>query len=184
MPVLTLEAALAELPPLVRPLKPLTPSFLDPREWRPSGTRPPAGWDALRARIIARDGGCVYCGQGESSERRSRLEVNHLNGHRDNRPEALETVCVLCHRVLHAGRSAAIYGSLVLFRRAGCDQNNLIRLCWWLRTTRRLADRPLMELLGLHEQAQFRMDRPYLSTLYGYVPERYWLLERRPVSYS
>ena len=60
-------------------------------------------------------------------ERHYRLEVNHLNGFRDNRPEALETVCVLCHRVLHAGRSGAMFGSLVLFRRCSVDQHTLIR---------------------------------------------------------
>jgi hypothetical protein len=91
---------------------------------------------------------------------------------------------VLCHRVLHAGRSAAIYGSLVLFRQAACDQNTLIRLCWWLRDNYKLADRPLMALLGLRDQAPFRMDRQYLSGLYGYVPERYWLLERRAEAYD
>ena len=109
---------------------------------------------------------------------RSRLEVNHLNGYRDNRLEALETVCVLCHRVLHAGRSAAVHGSLVLFKRAAVDQNTLIRLSWHLRDSARMPDRPLMELLGLAEPAPFRMDRAYLAGLVGYVVERYWLLER------
>jgi len=85
---------------------------------------------------------------------------------------------VLCHRVLHAGRSAAVFGSLALFRRAAVDQNTIIRLSWRLRETHRLPDRPLMALLGLEEPAPFRMDRPYLATLRGYVPERYWLLER------
>lgn len=177
MPI-TLDWALGALPPPARALKPIAPSFLDPREWRPRGTRPPAGWAALRARVLARDGGCVYCGHGEGPGARSRLEVNHLNGYRDNRPEALETVCVLCHRLLHAGRSAAVYGSLVLFRRAACDQNTLIRLCWWLREEHRVPDRPLMALLGLEQQAPFRMDREYLASLYGYVVEKYWLLER------
>lgn len=179
-PLPSLDSALAELGPSARPLKPLQPSYLDPRDWRPAGAHPPAGWPALRARVLERDGtACVYCGQGESADRRARLEVNHLNGYRDNRFEMLETVCVLCHRVLHGGRSAAIYGSLVLFRHALCDQNTLIRLCWFLRTTRNLPDRPLMELLGLREQAPFRMDRDYLARLRGYVVERFWLLERR-----
>jgi hypothetical protein len=176
---ITLEAALAELGAPAQPLKTLVPSFLDPREWRPSGTRPPVGWTALRARVIARDGGCVYCGQTDSPDRRARLEVNHLNGYRDNRFETLETVCVLCHRVLHGGRSAAIYGSLVLFREAACDQNTLIRLSWLLRNRYHLPDRSLMQLLALRDQAPFRMDRDYLATLRGYVVERFWLLERR-----
>ncbi len=176
---LTLADALAELPSPRRPLKPLAPSFLDPGDWRPSGTRPSAGWERLRAEILARDGGCVYCGHVAPPGSRAPLEVNHLNGYRDNRPEMLETVCVLCHRVLHAGRSAAIHGSLLLFRAAGVDQNTIIRLSWHLRQTRRMPDRPLISLLGLADPAPFRMDRAYLATLYGYVVERYWLLERR-----
>jgi hypothetical protein len=175
----TLESVLAELEPPPWPLKPLRPSYLDPRDWRPAVARDPAGWASLRARVIARDGGCVYCGRRQSTDRRARLEVNHLNGYRDNRLEALETVCVLCHRVLHGGRSSAIYGSLLLFRQAACDQNTLIRVCWWLRERQHLPDRPLMEILGLKDQAPFRMDRAYLATLYGYVVERFWLLERR-----
>jgi hypothetical protein len=175
---MTIDEALASLPEPARPLKPLAPGFLDPRDWRPSGTKQPPGWDRLRGEVLARDEGCVYCGYGDPMGR-SRLEVNHLNGYRDNRLEALETVCVLCHRVVHAGRSAAVYGSLLLFKRASVDQNTLIRLCWHLRDTVKMPDRPLMDLLGLAEPAPFRMDRAYLAGLLGYVVERYWLLERR-----
>jgi len=174
-----LESALGELEPPKRPLKTLKPSYLDPRDWRPRAARAPAGWQALRAQVLRRDGFCVYCGQGEGGNMHSRLEVNHLNGYRDNRLEALETVCVLCHRVLHGGRSAAIYGSLLLFREADCDQNTLVRLCWWLRTRHQMRDRDLMSLLGLREQVPFRMDRAYLAGLMGYVVERFWLLEGR-----
>ncbi len=119
----------------------------------------------------------MYCGQGEGADRHARLEVNHLNGYRDNRLEALETVCVLCHRVLHGGRSAAVYGSLLLYQEAGCDQNTLIRLCWMLRTRHHKRDRELMSLLGLKDKVPFRMDRAYLAGLSGYVVERFWLLE-------
>lgn len=174
---LTLGAVLAELPTLDRPLKPLVPSFLDPELWRgaQNSIAPRSvAWAALRKTTIARDGGCVYCQHATPRH----LEVNHLHGHADNRPESLETVCVLCHRVLHAGRSAAIFGSLLLFQQAACDQNTIIRLSWHMRTVHHLRDRPLMALLGLADPLPFRMDRPYLARLTGYVVERYWLLER------
>ncbi len=174
-----LEAAIAELAPPPRPLKKLRPSYLDPGEWRPRGARAPSGWQNLRAQVLGRDAWCVYCGQGKGAGRHAVLEVNHLNGYRDSRLEALETVCVLCHRVLHGGRSAAVYGSLLLFREADCDQNTLIRLCWLLRTKRHVRDRDLMGLLGLRDQVPFRMDRTYLAGLTGYVVERFWLLEGR-----
>jgi len=174
-----LAEALAALPPVTKPLKLLTPSFLDPTEWRPGrATRQPVGWARLRLQVLQRDVGCVYCGHRGSEGSRDRLEVNHLQGFRDNRIDALETVCVLCHRVLHAGRSAAIYGSLLLFQRAAVDQNTIIRLSHYLRQTMRMPDRPLMALLGLAEPMPFRMDRDYLAGLKGYVVERYWLLEQ------
>ena len=133
----SLADALSELPNPAKKLKSLSPSYLDPSEWRPGGRlarqAEPPGWRGIRAAVLERDGCCVYCAHEPGKGVRDRLEVNHLNGFRDNRPEALETVCVLCHRVLHAGRSAAIHGSLLLYRRAAVDQNTVIRLCWHLR---------------------------------------------------
>jgi len=180
----TLDEALAALPPPSRPLKRLVPSFIPPSLWRSAAGRAllsgPA-WRRTRARILARDGArCVYC--DHVAERG--LEVNHISGNsRDDRDENLETVCALCHRVLHAGRSAAIYGSLLLFARAAVDQNTIQRLCWHFREgpahgPGRLPDRPLMALLGLADPRPFRMDEAYLAGLSGYVVERYRLLER------
>ncbi len=181
--VLTLDEALAALPEPTRPLKPLAPGYIEPSLWRSPRDRAAlssAGWRRTRARILARDGErCVYCDHAGQREERG-LEVNHISGNsRDDRDENLETVCPLCHRVLHAGRSAAIHGSLLLFARAAVDQNTLQRLCWHFRTgPLRLPDRILMDLLGLAEQRHFRMDRPYLAGLRGYVVQRYALLER------
>ena len=62
---MTLDEALASLPAPARPLKPLAPSFLDPRDWRPSGTKQAPGWDRLRAEVLTRDAGCVYCGYSD-----------------------------------------------------------------------------------------------------------------------
>lgn len=177
---MTLEDALVALPEPRLPARALAPSFLDPAEWRPGARRTePRGWQRLRAQVIERDGGCVYCGHQATGRARDVFEVNHRNGYRDNHLEALETVCVLCHRILHAGRSAAIYGTLLLYSRAAVDQTTLVRLSWWLRQEKQLPDRPLMALLDLQEPMPFRMDRPYLATLTGYVVEQYWLLERR-----
>ena len=177
---LSLDDALRELPPPSRPLKPLAPGFIDPGLWRTPHDRAAlasAAWRRTRARILERDGyHCVYCDHADMRG----LEVNHISGNsRDDRDENLEAVCALCHRLLHAGLSAAIHGSLLLFAHAAVDQNTIQRLCWHFRTgPLRLPDRPLMELLALSEQRPFRMDRPYLAALRGYVVQRYGLLER------
>ncbi len=169
------------MPELTKPLKPLAPAFIPPGLWRSSADRAllsSAEWRRTRASILERDGyRCVYC---DHCQERG-LEVNHISGNsRDGREHNLETVCALCHRVLHAGRSAAICGSLLLFEQANVDQNTLQRLCWQFRGGPvRLPDRPLMSLLGLAEPRPFRMDADYLAGLRGYVVERYYLLERR-----
>ncbi len=176
----TLDDALAALPEPTRPLKPLAPSFIPPVLWRSASGRAllsSASWKRTRLRILERDGyRCVYC----DHEAERGLEVNHISGNsRDDRDENLETVCALCHRVLHAGRSAAVYGSLLLFAQAAVDQNTIQRLCWHFRQgPARLPDRPLMTLLGLADPRPFSMDEPYLAGLRGYVVERYRLLER------
>lgn len=175
-----LEEALTALPAPSRTLKPLAPSYIEPGLWRSPRERAllsSAAWRHARAAILERDGQrCVYCDYAGARD----LEVNHISGNsRDDRAENLETVCVLCHRVLHAGRSAAVHGSLLLFARAAVDQNTLQRLCWQFRAgPTRLPDRLLMDLLGLSEPRSFRMDRAYLAGLRGYVVERYRLLER------
>ncbi len=182
----TLAEALANLPPPSRALKPLTPSFIDPSLWRSSADRGALGsaaWRRTRFTILERDGErCVYCDHHEPGGRG--LEVNHISGaSRDDRPENLETVCPLCHRVLHAGRSAAVFGSLLLFASAAVDQTTIQRLCWLFRRgSTRLPDRPLMALLGLDGPKPFSMDQDYLNGLRGYVVERYGLLERGPTA--
>lgn len=181
-----LAEALAQLAPPSRPLKPLAPSFIDPSLWRSSADRGALGsaaWRRTRLAILERDGErCVYCDHHAAGGRG--LEVNHISGNsRDDRPENLETVCPLCHRVLHAGRSAAVFGSLLLFASAAVDQTTIQRLCWHFRRgPRRLPDRPLMALLGLDGPKPFHMDRDCLADLHGYVVERYGLLERGPMS--
>jgi hypothetical protein len=158
-------------------VKPLRLNYLQPRDWRSPRDRAflsSATWKALRRQVLDRDGyACVYCGHSQARG----MEVNHIYGHHDQSLTNLETVCPLCHRVLHAGLFAAIYGSLLIFARAGCDQNEIIRRTWRAREEEKLPDRLLMERLGLADPKPFRMDREYLAPLYGYVIERYRLLE-------
>jgi hypothetical protein len=158
-------------------MKPLRLNYLQPRDWRSPRDRAflsSAAWKSLRLQILERDGyACVYCGHSQPHG----MEVNHIEGHHDQSPANLETVCPLCHRVLHAGLFAAVYGSLLIFERAACDQNEIMRRTWQAREQEKLPDRLLMERLGLAQPRPFRMDRDYLANLYGYVIERYRLLE-------
>ncbi len=162
-------------------MKILRLNYLQPRDWRSPRDRPflrSTAWRQLRLQVLERDGyACVYCRHGQPKG----IEVNHIAGHHDQSLANLETVCPLCHRVLHAGLFAAIHGSLLIFARATCDQNEIIRRSWQARLEERLPDRPLMQRLGLAEPKPFRMDRDYLAGLFGYVVERYALLERRQV---
>jgi hypothetical protein len=157
-------------------MKVLRLNYLDPDDWRSRGDRAflsSATWRNLRRQVLQRDDHtCVYCGHRDLRG----MEVNHITGHRDQGLDNLETVCPLCHRVLHAGLFAAIHGSLLIFARAAYDQNEIIRRSWQARAEG-VPDRPLMESLGLAEPRAFRMDRAYLAGHYGYVVQRYRLLE-------
>src|SRR5690242_4575451 len=107
---ISLQDALAALPEPSQTLKPLAPSYIEPSLCRSRGERAllsSAAWRRTRAVILERDGQrCVYCDHAGARD----LEVNHISGNsRDDRAENLETVCVLCHRVLHAGRAAAVH---------------------------------------------------------------------------
>lgn len=58
---------------------------------------PARAWSRLRLAILERDGWrCTRCGGI-----RGRLEVHHLHGPGDNRPEALTTYCRSCHIEVH-----------------------------------------------------------------------------------
>jgi len=159
------------------PTKILRLSYLPAQDWRSPQDRAvlrSAAWGRTRLRILERDSyTCVYCGHSQPKG----MEVNHITGHRDQAPENLETVCPLCHRVLHAGLFAAIHGSLLIFARAACDQNEIMRRTWQARVVEKLPDRLLMDQLGLAAPKPFRMDHDYLAGLYGYVVQRYRLLE-------
>src|SRR5450432_849132 len=112
-----LAAILNALEPPDRPLVPLRPSFLDPTLWRTKGRKTASkgvNWPALRDEVLARDEGCVYCRYRPAPGSKQPLEVNHLNGWEDNRLTSLAATCCLCHRVFHAGRSSAVFGSLLL----------------------------------------------------------------------
>ncbi len=143
------------------PTKILRLSYLPAQDWRSPQDRAvlrSAAWGRTRLRILERDSyTCVYCGHSQPKG----MEVNHITGHRDQAPENLESVCPLCHRVLHAGLFAAIHGSLLIFA----------------RVVEKLPDRLLMDQLGLAAPKPFRMDHDYLAGLYGYVVQRYRLLE-------
>jgi 5-methylcytosine-specific restriction endonuclease McrA len=57
------------------------------------------GWKEQRARIIRRDGGCVYCGSNGSTRP---LEVHHLTTSTRPMDRELVTLCYRHHRAIEA----------------------------------------------------------------------------------
>ena len=63
---------------------------------RPPDIRQTRAWRKLRQQILERDGHrCASCGSPVG------LEIHHLKGLDDNRPESLTVLCLDCHRKLH-----------------------------------------------------------------------------------
>jgi 5-methylcytosine-specific restriction endonuclease McrA len=60
---------------------------------------------ALRRFVLARDKGCVLCGETN----RRILQVHHINENfRDNSEENLETLCIWCHATSHSGNRSMV----------------------------------------------------------------------------
>ena len=64
------------------------------RHLRKTGGR---GWTCLRARVIARDGGCVQCGSADITS----FEVDHVVPYQDGGTDSminLRLLCRQCHK--------------------------------------------------------------------------------------
>lgn len=87
------------------------------REWvtvaprvRRQGWKAPAGWQATRRRVLARDGYLCRVCEAKVGKGGRRAHVHHLLGRRENRDFDLVTLCATCHEVvtLLAGNAKAL----------------------------------------------------------------------------
>lgn len=150
----------------------LFPSFAPPHKWRnPKQSQWLGGreWQRIRKNILERDNfTCAYCGY-----RSGKFQIaDHIDGDPENHSERnLQVICQMCNLIKHAGQGCVIRGIVDLYKESAYTQNDIIR------STRRMrdegkTDQEIIAFLGLKEKAPFKMERPYLRTLYGFVTAR------------
>jgi hypothetical protein len=152
--------------------KKLINSISPPSLWRHSIERHPPtrdGWRQKRLRIYKRDKHrCVYCGYHSKSG----LHIHHANRNpNDNRIGNLETVCAMCHLILHAGYAAEVLGILDFYAVAKYNQNDIVSLTRKLRA-KGMHDKQIRIVLGLRERRPFLADPQYLAHLIGFISSR------------
>lgn len=156
-------------------LKPLFPSFNDPGLWRSpwkshcSMCSNPKREKEVRQKVLERDHyACVYC----CFECNKYQIVHHINDNpNDWNLHNLETICQMCHLILHVGRSAVIESVVDLYRCAQYSQNEIIQKTRHFRIQGK-KDFEIIEELGLNEKVEFKQDPSFLKHLLGFVTSR------------
>ncbi len=159
-------------------LRPLFPTFADPRLWRDGtgvGELSSEQWAALREKVLTRDDyTCQYCGHRAHKYQ----VVHHIDENpRNNSEENLAVICQLCNVIVHSGQGCVVQGVVDLYGKSRFSQVDIIRTIWRMRFREGKDDRELLDHLGLEEKVPFRMDKQYLRRLYGFVTSR---LSRQP----
>lgn len=154
---------------IVSHLKRLRISFSPPGAWRQCDGHFSKNWSQKRDAVFKRDSHkCVYCGYRSRND----LHVHHVNRNpNDNRIANLETVCVMCHLILHAGYGSEVLGVLDFYDQGKYSQNAVVLLTRRMRG-RGKSDKQIRMALGLRDQRPFYPDVCYLSNLTGFISAR------------
>ena len=150
--------------------KQLVLSISPPGSWRSVGGSRSVLYlrGRLRQTILKRDNHrCVYCSYRGTSNLVHHVDRNPKNNRRSN----LETVCAMCHLILHAGFASQVVGILDLYASSKVPQNDIIRLTRQLRATG-MGDMRIRKILGLQDRREFLPDPHYLSELEGFISSR------------
>lgn len=152
-------------------VKDLFPSYANPQTWRTvtQDWTTKQQWIQIRKKILGRDHyACQYC--GFSAEKWQ--IVHHIDGNPNNNHESnLMVICQMCNLVEHAGMGCVIQGIVDLYKKSKLSQNEIITKTRELRAMRK-TDGEIIKELGLEEKTEFRQDRNYLHSLFGFVTSR------------
>ncbi len=158
-------------------VKILYPSFADSNRWRTNCPDRTANemWRRIRQQILKRDDyTCQYC-----NFRAMHWQiVHHIDGNPNNNDKGnLETICPMCNLIMHAGQGCIIQEVVYLYRESRFNQGRINQITREMRG-KGSGDTNIIAFLGLGKTASFRMDRKYLSGLFGFVssrkPEQEW----------
>jgi hypothetical protein len=122
--------------------------------------------DGLRASVLERDRHkCAYC-DFRAEEWQT---VWFLDGDSSNNSKAnLTTVCPMCNLILNTRLGCQIEGIVELYESSDYSQSRVVQLTRKLRSEGK-SDKEIILRLGLRGKVPFRLNRKYLSALFGFV---------------
>jgi len=153
-------------------MRKLFPSFAPPETWRSSKNITSLNsleWQKLRKKILQRDEyACQYCGFKSQKYQ----IVHHIDGNpQNNSDDNLVVICQMCNLVEHAGQGCVVQGVIDLYEKSKFSQDEIMKITREMRDNEK-TDSEIIDFLGLKEKVPFKMEREYLSKLYGFVTER------------
>jgi len=153
-------------------MRKLFPSFAPPETWRSSKniiSLNSLEWQKLRKKILQRDEyTCQYCGFKSQKYQ----IVHHIDGNpQNNSDDNLVVICQMCNLVEHAGQGCVVQEVVDLYEKSKFSQDEIIKITREMRDNEK-TDTEIIDFLGLKERVPFKMEREYLSKLYGFVTER------------
>ena len=153
-------------------LRELYPTYADPQLWRSQRETEEidkSAWQVLRMRILKRDDfSCQYCGYRSEKYQ----IVHHLNENPNNNNEKnLIPICQMCNLIMHSGQGCVVQSVVDLYRISKHNQNDIIKITREMRDEQK-SDEDIIKFLGLEGKMPFKMDKPYLKKLYGFVTSR------------
>lgn len=152
-------------------MKQLYLSFVFPDTWR-SNIKveiTKSQWRKLRLKILKRDDcTCQYCNyKAEKGQ-----IVHHINGDpNDNKESNLETICLMCSTIFHAGRSCNILRVVDIYKESKYSQREIIQITRKMREEKK-KDKEIIDYLGLKGKIPFKMDKAYLKRSFGFITSR------------
>ena len=123
----------------------------------------------MRFVILERDNyTCQYCGfKSEKWQIVHHIDGNSKNNDHDN----LETICSMCNLIHHSGQGCVVQNIVDLYKTSNYSQNEIIQNTRRMRANSK-TDQEIIEFLGLKEQMPFKMNKQYLTKLFGFVTAR------------
>ncbi|MBI2548156.1 HNH endonuclease [Candidatus Woesearchaeota archaeon] len=153
-------------------MKPLILSFAPPAKWRnekQTNNLKGEAWQNMRLLILNRDNyTCAYC-----SFRSEKYQiVDHIDGDPENNSDKnFQIVCQMCNLIKHSGMGCEITGVVDLFKVSKYGQNDIMKITREMRD-KDSSDAEIQAHLGLKNKVDFKMDRDYLKSVFGFVTSR------------